>query len=442
MTVLSLEMNELNFHYIEKFIEEGKLPNFGALLAKCQLTRTIAEKAYPDLEPWIQWPTVYSGKTYAEHGIFRLGDIVSRDYPQIWEALEQEGLRVGAISPMNAANRCENPCFFLPDPWTNTDITADDATKKLWKLVASIVNSNASNDLGFAAVGKQLAPLAMRYVNAASTARYTRVLLKALRYKWAKAAFLDVLLFDLAMKLKERERPDYMSLFLNAGAHIQHHHTYDSSVYSGEMANPEWYSKAAANDEDPLLFIYEVYDDIIGECMRRSDLRVLITTGLSQTPNPREHYQYRMVEFDAFLGKLGVTGAKVLPRMSRDFLLEFEDRVDAEAAIAKLTATSVGNSDTPLIRIEDRGLTLFCQVCYFGRPEGLKAVQFDGRSFDASDDLVLVSIENAIHQTTGYHVDMNVPKGAGDDEISLTEVFNRLKNAALAESGALTKLAG
>jgi hypothetical protein len=433
MTVISLELNELNFHYIEGFVAAGKLPNFARILARCQVTRTIAEKEYPNLEPWIQWPTVYSGLAYEEHGVFRLGDVVGKNHPQIWEELESRGLKVGAISPMNAANRCRNPAFFLPDPWTVTPMTADPRTGKLWKLVAGIVNANASEDLGFASVGRQLAPLAMGYVRAASASRYMRIVVKALSYKWAKAAFLDALLFDVAMTLIDRDKPDFVSLFMNAGAHIQHHHTWDSKAYEGEHANPGWYSKAAENGEDPLLFIYEVYDEILGELARKPEHHVLITTGLSQVPNPREHYQYRIVDFPGFMARLGIVGASTEPRMSRDFLLEFQTREAAETAIARLSTARIGA--VPMFRIEDRGLTLFCQVSYIGRPDGLAAAAIADTPLDASEDLVLVSIENAIHQTVGYHIDLAVPRGTGEAEIPLAQVHDRLTAAALAHGG-------
>jgi hypothetical protein len=430
MTVISLELNELNFHYIERFVETGKLPNFARILTRCQVTKTIAEKEYPHLEPWIQWPTVYSGLTYEQHGVFRLGDVVGKNHPQIWEELESEGLKVGAISPMNAANRCKSPAFFLPDPWTATPMRADPRTEKLWELVAGIVNANASEDLGFASVGRQLAPLAMGYVRAASTARYVRILIKALSYKWAKAAFLDALLFDVAMTLIDRDKPDFASVFMNAGAHIQHHHTWDSDAYDGEHANPAWYSKAAENREDPLLFIYEVYDEILGELMGKTEHHVLITTGLSQMPNPREHYQYRIVDFPGFMARLGIVDAAIEPRMSRDFLLEFETREAVETAIARLSTARIG--EVPMFRIEDRGLTLFCQVSYIGRPKGLADAAIAGAPIDASEDFVLVSIENAIHQTIGYHIDLALPRGSGGTEIPLAQVHDRLKTAALA----------
>lgn len=430
MTVISLELNEINFDFVRRFVDAGKLPNFRKLLETAQLTSTVAEKEYPFLEPWIQWPTVYSGLPYAEHGVFRLGDVVEKTHRQIWEELEAEGLTVGAISPMNAANRCRAPAFFLPDPWTGTTTVADPKTEKLWTLVGSIVNANASESLGFASMGRQLGPLAAGYVRPASAARHLRILSKALSHKWAKAAFLDSLLYDVAMTLIGRHRPDYVSVFMNAGAHIQHHHMYDSAVYDGEHRNPAWYSSAAESDEDPLLFIYEVYDEIVGDLMRRPGHHVLITTGLSQVSNPREHYQYRLVDFAGFLARAGIAGAAIEPRMSRDFLLAFEDRASAEAAIGRLDQVRVAGK--PLFKVDDRGQTLFCQVAYFGRPDALDQGSIGETAANFSRDLVLVSIENGIHQTTGYHIDFAVPKGAGDEQIALTEVHGRLKAAALA----------
>src|SRR3546814_15124009 len=116
----------------------------------------------------------------------------------------------------------------------------------------------------------------------------------ATQYKWAKAAFLDRLLTDMTFSLMRKHRPDYVSLFLNAGAHIQHHHMYDSAIYPGNRSNPGWYSKAAETDVDPLLFIYEVYDEIVAQALALPDTRVLITTGLSQVPNERDHFHYRI----------------------------------------------------------------------------------------------------------------------------------------------------
>lgn len=432
MQTVSLELNELNFHFVKGYVEKGHLPAFRKLFETCQLFETHSEKDYPFLEPWIQWPTVYNGKTYGEHGIFRLGDTVNHEHMQIWEDLESQGLTVGAISPMNAANRCKNPDFFLPDPWTVTKTTADPKLNKLYELVRLTVNRNASDELSTIRLARQLIPAALPFIGGVNIKRYLQILPMALRHKWAKAGVLDRLLCDVFLSLIKSKGTQFASIFLNAGAHIQHHHMFDSSAYVGELRNPSWYSSAADGAIDPLLFIYGVYDLILSDLLSRPDLHVLITTGLSQTPNPRERYQYRIVEFDTFLARLGIKDAEVHPRMSRDFMLEFPT-LEAGAA-AKKRMEAITCRGKPLFSIEDRGLTFFCQVAYFGPPEGLAEIEHDGAVHDYSDDLVLVSIENGIHQTIGYHFDTRLPKTAEKIEIPLTEVYNRLRTAALTDS--------
>ena len=436
--VVSLELNEVNFAFVQDFVNRGHLPNFRRLLEQHQLVQTKAEDAYPLLEPWIQWPTVYTGKTYAEHGIFRLGDVVDTDHVQIWEYLEERGATVGAISPINAANRCKHPAFFLPDPWTNSHIDADASVARLFGLVCQIVNANASDNLSFVATGRKLLPLAAPFLRAASIAQYTKILNTALRYKWAKAAFLDRLLADMFLKLHAKHQPHYSSLFLNAGAHIQHHHMFDSDAYEGERRNPAWYSAASETKADPLLFIYEVYDAILADMLAIPDTHVFITTGLSQQPNDREHYQYRIKDFEGFINDLKIVGANVQPRMSRDFLLEFSDETAAKTAVSFLSTAQCAGK--PLFSIEDRGMTLFCQTSYFGPPDGLKQAMIDGRPVDLSNSLVLVSIENGIHQTIGFHIDTQ-SSHAPTITIPLMSVFDRLCTAVLEEPQELVRKA-
>lgn len=429
MRVLSLELNELNFHYIKQFVDKGALPNFTRLFAAGQVRQTDAGEVYPELEPWIQWPTVYTGKRYQEHGLFRLGDIAYRDQPQIWDYLEARGLKVGAISPMNASNRCTDPAFFLPDPWTHTKLVAEPRVAKLYALLGSLVNDNATADASIAKLASKILPLALPHMTPASTIEYFKILPVAIKYKWARAAFLDRLLADIFLSLWRRHRPDFASLFLNAGAHIQHHHTYDSAAYQGERSNPGWYSKAAETGDDPLLFIYRVYDSIVGEMVAMKDTQVFISTGLSQIPNKREHYQYRIVDFPGFFAQVGLEGATIRPRMSRDFLLEFASAEAARAALPVLD--KVRCKEAPLFTIEDRGETLFCQVGYFGPPEGLKQVSINGRAGDHAEAFALVSIENAIHQPVGYFIDARGTR-APDMPLPLSQVFDQLCTAALA----------
>src|SRR3546814_4848175 len=78
--------------------------------------------------------------------------------------------------------------------------------------------------------------------------------------------------------------------------------------------------------------------------------------------------------------------------------------------------------------------TLFPYTTLFrSPPEGLKEVSIDGRVGDHSGDFVLVSIENGIHQTIGYHLDTQVARTADEVSNPLVDVFGRLTAAALAK---------
>ena len=106
---------------------------------------TEAELEYENLEPWIQWPSVHSGLSAAEHKIFRLGDMVDAGIPQIFEQLEQKGYKVGCVSAMNAVNRLKTPSYFIPDPWTKTLSDSSWWSRKLTPVIAQTINDNSQS---------------------------------------------------------------------------------------------------------------------------------------------------------------------------------------------------------------------------------------------------------------------------------------------------------
>jgi hypothetical protein len=429
--VISLELNEINFEFIKAYIERGELPNCRRLLQKHGLIETVSEKGYPDLEPWIQWPTVYTGLSYRKHGIFRLGDVLETNHAQIWEYLEKRGKKVGAISPINAANRCENAAFFLPDPWTDTPMTAEPGVARLYNCIKRIVNDNASDNRSLYAVARELLLMAMPFIAFGSITKYLELVIHARKHRWMRAAILDRLLADVFFKLWHTHQPDYASLFLNAGAHIQHHHMYDSPLYKGERSNPKWYSSAADGSIDPLLMIYRTYDSVLSDFMALKGVRLFVTTGLSQYPNEKEHYQYRLVRHAETLSRFGLSDYQVLPRMSRDFLLTFADRAAAERAAALLARVECRGK--PFFTIDSRSESLFCQVGYYGAPEGLKEVVVGGQELDLTSEIVLVSIENGLHQTQGYHVDtrLDAVEANALPQQPLTSLFDKFARAVL-----------
>ena len=117
--LIFIQLNEINFDLVEKYIvgsKKDKFPNLFYIKKNFKNFLTYSENQYEKLEPWIQWPSVYVGKEYIDHKIFRLGDIVNHpEQKQIFEIIEEKGFTVGAISPMNAENRLKQ-IYFIPDP--------------------------------------------------------------------------------------------------------------------------------------------------------------------------------------------------------------------------------------------------------------------------------------------------------------------------------------
>ena len=145
MQLILIELNELNFNYAKEYFDNLKLSTIKNINQK--LIKTVSEKNYELLEPWIQWHSIHTGCTAEDHGIFRLGDVVKTKKVQIFEELEQNKLKVGSISAMNTINNLKNPSYFIPDPWTDTKSDNSFFSKIITSVLRDSVNNNSSGNL-------------------------------------------------------------------------------------------------------------------------------------------------------------------------------------------------------------------------------------------------------------------------------------------------------
>lgn len=425
--LLLIELNEINFDFIRAYGRSGALPNLTALIERHGVTETTSESRYEDLEPWIQWVTAHTGLSLAEHGVFRLGDIVNHDIPQIWEQLEASGRTVGAISPMNAKNRTRAAKFFVPDPWTDTPVTGSFLMRKLYEAIAQAVNDNAKARLTPTSAFWLAVGLAVK-ARPENYGRYLGLVMDSVRKPWSRALVLDLLLADIFQRETRRTRPDFASLFLNAGAHIQHHYMYSSAAYEGPMRNPSWYVNA---DADPLLDVYRLYDRILGAITRDlADYRIMLATGLHQVPHEEATYYWRLKDHDGFLRRLGVSFSAVSPRMSRDFLIScdsVEDAAQTEAVLRSAKALADGQA---LFEIDNRGADLFVSLAYANDiPANLEWQVGNRRFTDLRADVAFVAVKNGEHDGVGYFLDTGAQAEAA---IPLKTLPDRIKQALAA----------
>ena len=424
-----LGLNELNFNLIGFYIKQGLLPNFKKIFKIQPPIETISEKEYKLLEPWIQWVTVHSGKNYKEHQVYRLGDIVNNpNVSQIFEELEAEGLTVGAVSPFNAENRLKDPAFFIPDPWTKTKPSGNWIVKALYKAVHQSVNDNAKSKLSL----KTIFSLGLGFLFYVSISRwfhYVKTILKA-KKPGSKAVILDSLLADIHLSLWKKYKPDFSNLFLNSGAHIQHHYLFNSKAYYGSIKNPDWY---CPTDYDPLIKILSEYDYQIGKLLNLKNVNVILATGLHQQPHEKLTFYWRLNNHINFLRLIGIKNfIEVLPRMSRDFLIKFKNETDAIDAEQILNNFYAVRDNIKLFRIDNRGNSLFGELIYPNNiydTDSIYSSETNLKFKNFKSYISFVAIKNGEHNGIGYltsNFDLNL-----ENQIKLKELNPLVKKIAL-----------
>ena len=415
------EMNEINFDFVNYYIGQGKLNNWKKFIDQHGVYKTVAEKKYEELEPWIQWPTVRTGLDFAEHKIFRLGDMEASGIRQHWEILEEHGLKVAALSPINGANKTQNSPFWIPDPWVDTKVSGDAFAHRISKAVRQAVNDNAQEKLSFETIVTLIECLLTK-TQLKSWKAYFKGIAGALRAQhWSKAILLDRLLADVFIALWKKHQPDFSVLFLNAGAHIQHHYMCSSAVYKGGAKNPKWY---ISESSDPLLEILELYDTILAELNDLPNVRLMISVGMRQVPYEDVTYYWRLRNHEDFLNKIGVRYSQVHPRMTRDFLIEFDTVEDSQNAERLLRTITAGNGTKVFGAIDNRGVDIFVTLTYPYEIENSFMMKIDSQEYHGfRDDIVFVAIKNGHHDTIGYFFDSEIKSGELEQEFPLKSIF-------------------
>ena len=397
--IIFLELNEINFDVVTFYIKRGEcLPGFNKLI-KQGIVTTKSESEYRNLEPWVQWPSVHTGKTYREHKVFRLGDFVNSTDEQFFERVEKAGFSVGAISPMNASNKLKNPAYFIPDPWTQTPSDNSFFSKIITDAIIQAVNDNSQSKLTL----KTILKIGLAFVGLVRPTKYipmAKFAFNSRGKRWRRALFLDMLLFEIHKTLFERKNPNFSTLFLNAGAHIQHHYFFNSAyVDSSKLKNPGWYIR---KDEDPFIEMLKVYDKMLIDLLELPNTEIIVATGLSQKPFEQLKFYYRLKDHESFLKKVGIEFADVVTRMTRDFLVSFDTEDQAKKGEEQLSKILVNNEVKLFDEIDNRGKDIFVVLTYPSEIIDETTISYSGKESQLIDLVTFVAIKNGEHQSKGF----------------------------------------
>jgi hypothetical protein len=443
--VIQLELNELSKEVIDRLVAKGELKTFAEINNNWAYHKTISESDYEKLEPWIQWVTVHTGKTFDEHQIFRLSDVHKLAYPQIWEVLSSQGIESGIIGSMNVTRRNTKGGIFFPDPWAIQNDTYPESLRPLWDLISSKVQGHATGKIrikdllkGFKASLELGIPIAIYFKMAG------QLLLQKInpKTKWKLAGVFDEFLAEIFLKIICKTNFGFYTLFLNSIAHYQHHYwrAFDIKPFKPEIKYDD-----IREQDDPVLYGYKVYDKILERILAitksQPDTLVIILSALSQVPYTQQDDEggmnyYRLNDHKAFAALIGLGGSEIqiFPLMSRDWQVKYESEEAKLNAKEKLLSLSINGDKLFNVKENTEGF-LFVETAY------TKGVQ-TGDQIKSSDGLVVVNFKDVftnIAIKSGHHCgighfwisDRTLISPNAQNEFPLTSVYHTSLQAIL-----------
>ena len=255
------------------------------------------------------------------------------------------------------------------------------------------------------------------YFNLASTSFFGK--------PWRKALFLDFFLADIALFYIKRHKPNYSSLFLNGGAHIQHHYFCNSKMIEASK-NPSWYINVK---DDPVLEMLKAYDSILGN-MIELKTPFILATGMSQTINDDKEYYYRLKDHNKFLNSIGLKYTGIKTRMSRDFEILFNSTNDRNSALNLMSSLESEQTGEKLFEeIEVRNDSLFVTLTYSKEINSHTNFNFKDKKINLLDKVVFVAIKNGKHQSKGYaFFSENIDDFMPVNNSHVKELYNSIMN--------------
>jgi hypothetical protein len=360
--MILVEFNELSPALLDRFMGEGLLPNFRALYEASVIFTTDAGEDPPNLEPWIQWPTVHSGLSYGEHGVFNLGDGRKQlTVKLVGEVLSDAGIPVGICSSMNLNYRDLNG-YVIPDSWDLEGRTYPASLQPFYRTVAQAVQESskggrpsAKDLLSFGAflLRHGVRPMTVRSVLAQLTTER-----RSPGLRWRRASLLDDLQYDVFRSLNRRFGVRFATFFSNSTAHYQHYHW--------RNMEPELFDVPPPKEDDPsfadaIRYGYRSMDRLIGRLLAdEPDATLVLCTALSQQPwLETTKCIFRPRDFKSLLNFAGVdaTEEAVKPVMAQQFHLELPSAEMASRARVALLDMVVDGQ--PLMSVDQNGASLF-----------------------------------------------------------------------------------
>jgi hypothetical protein len=364
--LILIEFNELCPSLLRDFMDRGALPNFLRFHKASTVYTTDAEEDEPNLEPWIQWPSIHSGMPFREHGIFHLGDGRKMEQKCLAEVLSDAGLPVGVCGSMNL-NYGKLNGYVIPDPWDKQGAVHPEWLQPFFQTVARQVQESSRAGFGGKAELMRFGLFLLKNGLTAGTAWALLCQIIHERFnsgvRWRRACLLDRIQYDLFRRLNRMFGVRFATFFCNSTAHFQHYHW--------RNMEPERFAVPPPATDHPslhgaILHGYQAMDQLIGRFLRDyPDAVLMLCTALSQQPwVDTTKCTFRPKKFETLLefARVSVASSAIKPVMAEQFHVECPDE-DAAAQTERRFRELVVD-DQPLMAVKREGHNVFagCRV--------------------------------------------------------------------------------
>jgi len=320
MKKIIIQFNEANFDIINKYVDKYDLSGLKSILNFHTKIITSSENEYSKLEPWIQWYSFYTSKSYKEHKIFHLGDSEKTNLPTFFDEINQNKT-IGCFASMNLpfSKRFK---IFISDPWSRFKSDKTLSSKFVSSAIEQIINSNNKLKISITSfigicyligLPKNIQDLNFFYLTIISFIKKDRSTL---------AGYFDYFFMQYSLRRIKNNQLDYSMIFLNGLAHIQHRF-----LSTCEFINNDLLFNQEINQKDEVYKILKIYDlifkNIFKECSKNYEIWII--TGLTQKIYKKPKLYWRFIDHDSFLKNFLFFPFDVDPLMTRDFKLKCED---------------------------------------------------------------------------------------------------------------------
>ena len=322
--LLIIELNECDFNFFLYGAKKYNFPTIEKFFQKRKKINTFTKDKHEgfNLDPWVQWISVHTGKKSKEHKVYRLGQRLHKSKKQIWETLSKKKINSTIWRAFNSTlNKKNHIDLFFPDPWSFKEKAFPDSFNSFLMLPRYYAKNYPSiNKLKINLYGIIFFYKIIFSRSIFSIIKLLPGLLKIFFVFKLKSFnlyfFLDLISLLILKKNLKQKKSNLTIIALNSFAHYQHNY-WDTKKYEYVYF---WYL------DKMIKIINKIEDDYNSS---------IIYNGFSQKKIKNE-FHLRFQKPESLFKKLNLSFKTLEPNMTTGTIVYFKNFKDKNDAIKKI----------------------------------------------------------------------------------------------------------